>query len=155
MPWYASIVPGEAAFPLSRHGNNSDAILTSRRGRSPLVLTGGRMRRQQGFTLIEIMIAVAIIGILATIAMASYMGYTRRAANSACLAEARGQLPRVMIAINHNQPLPALQTSACTRITLAPDQKSLTAYPVSPGDKGVWCDLDSSTVCTLSDAVTP
>ncbi len=44
------------------------------------------MKKKKGFTLVEIMIVVAIIGLIAAIAIPNYIGYMKRAKRGACVA---------------------------------------------------------------------
>jgi len=70
------------------------------------------MKKQQGFTLIELMIVVAIIGILAAIAIPAYQDYTIRAQVSEGLNLSGGAKAAVSEFIMDRGTLPSDNTAA-------------------------------------------
>jgi type IV pilus assembly protein PilA len=75
---------------------------------------------QQGFTLIELMIVVAIIGILAAVALPAYQDYTVRAKTSEVVLAASGGKTAVAEAYQTLGHMPANQTSAGVTAQLSP-----------------------------------
>ena len=70
------------------------------------------IRKQQGFTLIELMIVVAIIGILASMAMSAYQTYTIRAQVAEAINMATGAKTPVIDAFNMDGEPPAGRAEA-------------------------------------------
>jgi len=70
------------------------------------------MKKQQGFTLIELMIVVAIIGILAAIAIPAYQDYTIRAQVSEGLSLAAGSKAAVTEYYQDRGQMPTNNTQA-------------------------------------------
>jgi type IV pilus assembly protein PilA len=94
------------------------------------------MKKQQGFTLIELMIVVAIIGILAAIAIPAYQDYIVRAKVSEAVSLASGDKTRLTEYYNSEGEWPADGAAATAfglELTDAADSEYLSGAALTDG----------------------
>ena len=91
-------------------------------------------RAQQGFTLIELMIVVAIIGILAAVALPAYQDYTKRSRVSEGLSLAAGAKTAMAEYYASNNVWPANNAAAGMAKDTDINGNSVTSVTVSTAD---------------------
>ncbi|UWX04330.1 pilin [Pseudoxanthomonas sp. NC8] len=94
-------------------------------------------KKMQGFTLIELMIVIAIVAILVAIALPQYRNYTIRTKNSECLSVAAA--PKVAVA----------EAAQAWTAALRPSPRPTPATPALPPSTAVrspWVAAASSPV---------
>lgn len=123
-----------------------------------IMLTSDRaLSIQAGYTLIEMLIVVAIIGVLAAITIPIYQQYLQDAQSSSCLSEAKNYGNKVFYELNDQDdstsPVAPVK-SACQSITDASfwtldTQKKIIAVAKSPSNVRIECDIPNGSHCRL------
>ena len=109
---------------------------------------------QKGFTLIELMIVVAIIGILAAVALPAYQDYTVRAKNSEVILAASSCRTSITETVQTQPSLPADGGWGCEATTVATSRYVAGIKTLTVGAKAGVIEVTSQGIAN-SNAGTP
>ena len=93
------------------------------------------MKKQYGFTIIELMIAIAIVGVLAAIAVPAYQDYVKRARVSEGINLALSVQQAVAVTYGTTNSLPTSNTQA--GLALASSINGISTKSISVGSGGI------------------
>jgi type IV pilus assembly protein PilA len=104
--------------------------------------------REQGFTTIELLVVIIIIGILLAIALPSYLGFRDRASNNAAKENLREALPVARAYHDDNGSYKGMDTAALVAI----DSAVSPTLKVVSATAGTYCLVDTVSGKTWSVA---
>lgn len=114
------------------------------------------VKNMKGFSLIEIMIVIAILGVLLSISIPVYKSYKVKALNQSCLYEAKGYSNYVHTLLNDEDdssfPIAPI-ISACQTITDASQWRVIEGNIIAnvklPSTARIECNLSTGTPCII------
>lgn len=103
-------------------------------------------RRQSGFTIIELLVVVVVIGILASITIVSYNGITQRARTVSLQGDLRNAATQLELDKITNGVYPATKEAANSGAGLKPSQGTTLSYITPYGTDNGYCISATGTV---------